>query len=209
MIYSIVVIFVILFSVQATAGEVLEDMIDDLCSSCELNEILSNAHRELKNSVPIYSETKDLLVDGVNTLMREYTEHAASLICVAVREFRDQAVRAGTQSIPNEIYDRFRPFFGQDLLNDIEYRIGQDDELSIQTILFPLGASAITLDHVIVFRSHEYADNLWMWAHELEHVRQVRRYGLDGFCEVYVQDFLSLEEEADKVADHLAADFAR
>jgi hypothetical protein len=203
-IYRFVVIFGILLSGQARASEVLEDIIDDLCSGCGLGEILNDTRNELRTSVPFYSEAEDLLVASIGIFTHEYTERAAPLLCAMIRVSRDRVVEAGTQPIPSEIYARFHSVFGQDLLNDVEYRIGQDDELSIQAMLFPLGADAITLDHVIVFSSRADAEDPWMWAHELEHVKQVRRYGLDGFCKAYLQDFLSLEEDADEVADHLA-----
>src|SRR5262245_60383152 len=36
-------------------------------------------------------------------------------------------------------------------------------------MLLPQEFRAITLNDVVVFSSREYADNLWVWAHELEH----------------------------------------
>ena len=205
MVYRFVVIFGILLSGQARASEVLEDIIDDLCGGCGLGEILNDTRNELRTSVPFYDEAEDLIVASLSIFTHEYTERVAPLLCAMIRVSRDRAVQAGTQPVPREIYARFHSVFGRDFLDDIEYRIGQDDELSIQAMVFPLGADAITLDHMIVFSNRADAEDLWMWAHELEHVKQVRRYGLDGFCEAYLQDFLSLEEEADEVADHLAA----
>lgn len=205
-IYGRVVLFVIAGSWQAIAGSVLGDAMDDLCGNCGLGEALEDAQREVVQAVLTYRQFEEAISKSVETLTRQgIVESGAPLICAAIRNSRDEARRAGTQPIPKEIRDRLSVYFRSEFLNGVEYRVAKDDAISLQTIFFPLGASAITLDHVIVFRSPIPAESLWMWAHELGHVRQVERSGLDGFCKDYLRDFLAVEEEADRVADDVMA----
>jgi hypothetical protein len=191
---------------QAIAGGILADAVDGLCGDCGLGEVVEDAQRKIMQAFPISREAEEVIAKGIERLEREgIAESAAPLICAAIRESRDSAQRAGTQPIPKDLYDQLSFYFGSELLNRIEYRIGEEGDLSLQTVFFPLGVTALTLDHVIVFRSRTSADDLWLWAHELGHVQQVERSGLDGFCAAYLQDFLALEEEADRVADDLTA----
>ena len=89
-----------------------------------------------------------------------------------------------------------RHYFGSEFLSGVEYRVGIDGDLSLQTVVLPFGTTAITSDHVIVFRSRTSAESPWTWAHELGHVKQVERSGLAAFCEDYLRNFLAVEEEA-------------
>jgi hypothetical protein len=57
-------------------------------------------------------------------------------------------------------------------------------------------AVAITLDNVIVFADGRYVADLELWAHELTHVEQYSRMGIDGFASRYVQAHWTLENEA-------------
>jgi hypothetical protein len=36
-----------------------------------------------------------------------------------------------------------------------------------------------------------------LWAHELAHVQQYRKWGIDGFARRYIQDYLAVEQEAE------------
>ena len=44
-----------------------------------------------------------------------------------------------------------------------------------------------------------------MWAHELAHVEQYRRMGVDGFAAAYITDWRAIEREATRRADRVTA----
>ena len=57
--------------------------------------------------------------------------------------------------------------------------------------------TAITLGDVILFKSERLAEtDLKVWAHELTHVMQYERWGVDGFADRYVRDSAAVEQEA-------------
>ena len=205
MIYALAIAFVLAGSGQATAG-LLGDMVDDLCADCGLGEVVEDAQRQVLQAWLAYRDMEEVIAQGVDKLTSAgFVESAAPLLCVAIRESRDSATRAGTQPIPKEMRDQLDPYFGSKFLRGVEYRIGVEGDLSLQTVFLPFGTTAITLDHVIVFRSGPAAESLWTGAHELGHVKQIERSGLDGFCKDYLRNFLVLEAEADRVADDVVA----
>jgi len=55
---------------------------------------------------------------------------------------------------------------------------------------------AVTLGDVILFRDTRLAADPLLWAHELTHVEQYRRLGVEGFALRYVQQAWVLEQEA-------------
>jgi hypothetical protein len=64
---------------------------------------------------------------------------------------------------------------------------------TLQQLALSTRASAITLNTVIVFRVPDEAlvpnrDNLEQWRHELTHVEQYQREGIDGFAAWYMRD---------------------
>ena len=67
-------------------------------------------------------------------------------------------------------------------------------------------AAAITLIDVVLFRSDwDGRHDLKLWAHEMTHVEQYRRWGVDGFAGRYVADSGAVEREAYANADRFEA----
>jgi len=55
----------------------------------------------------------------------------------------------------------------------------------------------MTLGDVILFKTEQMAEaDLKVWAHELTHVMQYQRWGIEGFAERYVRDSAGVEREA-------------
>ncbi len=58
-------------------------------------------------------------------------------------------------------------------------------------------AIALTLGEVVLFKSERLAQSdLQLWAHELTHLMQYQRWGIDGFAERYARDSAAVEREA-------------
>jgi hypothetical protein len=64
------------------------------------------------------------------------------------------------------------------------------------------GLHAMTVDDLIVFSSAPTSSDLWMWAHELHHVRQYQERGtIYQFALWYVNDCEAVERAADDRAN--------
>ncbi len=61
---------------------------------------------------------------------------------------------------------------------------------------------AMTVDDLIIFSSTPSISDIWMWAHELHHVRQYRALGsIDAFAVAYMGDCEAIEKAADDRAN--------
>jgi hypothetical protein len=89
-------------------------------------------------------------------------------------------------------------YFPPALLQRCRFATGISRTLTMPALAFSYGdASAITLGDVVLFKSERIADtDLKVWAHELTHVMQYQRWGVDGFAERYVRDSAAVEREA-------------
>jgi hypothetical protein len=64
------------------------------------------------------------------------------------------------------------------------------------------GLHAVTVDDLIVFSSAPSSSDLWMWAHELHHVRQYHERGtILEFARWYLSDCEAVEQAADDRAN--------
>lgn len=135
--------------------------------------------------------------------MRQQAEtYAAPLLRDAILRSREEALKAGTQPIPPAIRARLKGYYPEALLDRVRWRAGGGSEVSLQLNVIQYGdRAAITLNEVVVFaRAADAQADAALWAHELLHVDQFRRWGVDGFATRYVHDFRVVEAEADKAA---------
>jgi hypothetical protein len=128
---------------------------------------------------------------------------AAQLLAQWIAESRQQILAAGTRPIPPQIIQGLTGYFAPALLHEVRYRSGGGTELSLPALAFRYGdAAALTLVDVVMFNAEADAQtDLKLWAHELTHVMQYRRWGLDGFAARYVADSNAVEREAYANAD--------
>jgi hypothetical protein len=145
---------------------------------------------------------------------------------------RNAAANTAVQSIPDNIRTRLAPLFPPHVLHKARYTTDVGAVGSLQWFTHEQqDGGAITLDNIIVFFDGrdvncEYADPqkkaacIWLWAHELEHVLQYDRLGIEGFAQAYVDqtcilpgndmhggyesDRCQIERWADKKANLLA-----
>ena len=120
----------------------------------------------------------------------------ARTLANGIRQARDETVKAGVQPIPPAMRKQLAAVFPIELLDRVRYRVGKDGSLAMQA--FQYGhVQAMTLIDVVVFRNEtEALTNDVLWAHELTHVRQYDRWGLEEFARRYIGDHRAVEAEA-------------
>ena len=120
---------------------------------------------------------------------------------------RQQAIADGVRPIPVSVYRALLGYFPADVLQRCRFAAGASQALALPALAFSYGdATAITLGEVILFKSERVAEgDLKVWAHELTHVMQYQRWGIDGFAERYVRDSAAVEHEAIENATRFSA----
>jgi len=138
---------------------------------------------------------------------QQFGNVAAGLLAQWITASRQQALAAGTEPVPPLIVRGLTGYFQPGLEHAVRWRGAGTTELSLPGLAFQYGdAAAITLIDVVLFRSDADArHDLKLWAHELTHVEQYRRWGVDGFATRYVIDSAAVEREAYANADRFEA----
>jgi len=136
-------------------------------------------------------------------LFPELANGAAHLVAQWIDTSRLEALQRGVRPIPLEIDQAMRGYFSDSLLARVRYTVGSADGMTLPALAFSYGdVAALTLDDIIVFRDdHAAQTDLKLWAHELTHVEQYRRWGLQGFAAHYARNPASVESEAYRNAD--------
>jgi hypothetical protein len=124
------------------------------------------------------------------------TAVAAGLLADWIIASRDVALAEGTDAMPPAIRKALAGYVPEDVLDATRWRAGGGGG-SLQQGMFTFGDSpAITLDQVIVFDSPSDAKDPKLWAHEIMHVIQYRRWGIQEFARRYITDYSDVEAEA-------------
>ncbi len=123
---------------------------------------------------------------------------AASALANALVTSRDAAWAAGTRPIPPHIRQALLTWYPAELLDSVEYRTGIIEDATLQSLSIRFGeATAVTTIDTITFANAWDAENdIALWAHEVKHVEQFRRWGLMEFARAYVIDHQAVEAEA-------------
>ena len=125
-------------------------------------------------------------------------DYAGSALGALIDAARQQAIADGVRPVPPGVYRSLLGYFPAALLQKCRYAVGNARALTLPALAFAYGdATAITLGDVVLFRNERIAeDDLKVWAHELTHVMQYQRWGIQGFAERYVRDSAGVEREA-------------
>lgn len=128
---------------------------------------------------------------------------ASSLLATLIQAGRDAAIANGVKPVPPRIYSKLLGYFPDALLRKVRYASGHADVITIPGLAMNYGhIDAVTLGDVIMFREDRAAHNdAKLWAHELTHVMQYERWGIEGFAKRYLQDYDAVEREARDNAD--------
>ncbi|MHC8339322.1 eCIS core domain-containing protein [Pseudomonas sp. HLT2-19-2] len=180
-------------SIQVMAGGVLGDLVNVVVPGA--GTTLDQAHDQVKKTIPIYGQAEETVSHTVNEAVVQAT---APLLQQAIVSSRDDALSQGVRPIPQEIRHNLTGFISDADMNAARYRVQGGGDLTLQVNSLKYGdANAITLDYVIVFKNENdalYSPNLW--AHELTHVGQYRRWGIQDFAIHYVRNYRAVEDEA-------------
>jgi hypothetical protein len=130
-------------------------------------------------------------------------EHGARLLATLIQSARETAIANGVKPVPPQIHTALLGFFPDAILRKVHYASGHADHIGIPGMAMSYGhIDAITLADVILFREDRAAHtDAKLWAHELTHVMQYERWGIDGFATRYLQDYDAVEREARDNAD--------
>jgi hypothetical protein len=116
---------------------------------------------------------------------------------------RESAISSGVKPVPVRIHGALLGFFPDALLRKVRYASGHADAISIPGLAMSYGhIDGVTLGDVILFRDDDAArTDAKLWAHELTHVMQYERWGIEGFARHYLLDYDAVEQEARDNAD--------
>jgi hypothetical protein len=134
-------------------------------------------------------------------------DYAASALAALIDDARRRAIADGVRPVPPAVYRSLLGYFPADLLRKCHFATGTASALTLPALAFSYGdATAITLGDVVLFKNEHVAEtDLKVWAHELTHVMQYQRWGIEGFAERYVRDSAAVEQEAIDNANRFAA----
>jgi Domain of unknown function (DUF4157) len=137
----------------------------------------------------------------------ELQVYAGTALGALIDGARQQAIADGVRPIPSPVYRSLLGYFPAALLRKVRFAVGNSSALSLPALAFSYGdATAITLGDVVLFKNERVAEtDLKVWAHELTHVMQYQRWGIEGFADRYVRDSGAVEQEAIDNANRFAA----
>jgi Domain of unknown function (DUF4157) len=199
--YSILLL-VVVHTITPASAQGFATWLGDRVGLGNVGRALDNANREAKKTVPIYGQAEEAVVGAGRHLVTEATvESTAPILKNLILASRQDALNAGARPLPPEVIWEFNGFYGSDVLGAY-WRVGQGHDLSLQANAFRFGdRAAIALDTVLVFRSPGEANSVWLWAHELAHIEQYRRWGIDNFVKRYIRNHEAIEADANRRAD--------
>ena len=112
------------------------------------------------------------------------------------RTAHDTALQNGAQPMPDAIKAKLKGVFPDEVLNKVTFTVGGQDSMIAQAFSYG-DVLAITFIDTVVFRQADAAQtDDALWAHELTHVMQYDRWGVDEFARRYARDYKAVEDEA-------------
>lgn len=126
-------------------------------------------------------------------------DYAGGALARMIEASRERAIADGVRPMPPGVQRALLGFFPDGLLRRVRYGVAPEQgRLALPLLAFSYGdAAAITLVDVVLFRQEHVAQtDLVLWAHELTHVMQYERWGVEGFAQRYVRDHDGVEKEA-------------
>ncbi len=132
--------------------------------------------------------------------------YASSTLAGLINGARQQAIADGVRPVPAQVYRSMLGYFPAALLQKCRFATGRPPALDVPALGLSYGdPTAIALADIVLFKTQRAADaDLKVWAHQLTHVMQYQRWGLEGFAQRYVHDCAAVEQEATDNASRFA-----
>ncbi len=180
---------------QKLQGELRKHLGDDFADAVEIARLPTKIERQLiihsPDTLKAVVETGDLMVLVAGPL--------AAAIHQAIEKYKGTASRFLSLST-----SFLSTTFPGKHLSKVRYVVDKDIT-SLPGIINRLkhessGNHAVAIGQIIVFAQEPDADDIFFWAHEIQHTVQYARMGVEKFAAEYIKDYKSLENEADQVA---------
>ncbi|MDP9414959.1 MAG: DUF4157 domain-containing protein [Pseudomonadota bacterium] len=122
---------------------------------------------------------------------------SGAALALAIRLGRIEAMRSGTQPVPDRLKRRFRKHYPDDVLDEARWTVAEPGSRLARVLArWPVREGAVTLGNVIVFKTEGASKNHGLFAHELVHVGQYEKLGINEFARRYAENPAPIEEEA-------------
>jgi hypothetical protein len=134
-------------------------------------------------------------------------ERGSGLLAELIQSGREVAIANGVRPMPPRVHSALLGYFPDAMLRKVRFASGHADTITIPGLAMTYGhIDAVTLADVILFRDDDAArTDVKLWAHELTHVMQYERWGVEGFAMRYLQDCETVEQEARDNAQRFVA----
>lgn len=164
----------------------------------------------LAASAPRLVESYDGARQSLSSTGLHMSRISGPVLAAAIRFSRWKGRQQGSRPVPERISAALGPHFPPGMLGQVRW-VSLDRELrGIRLDEGCIGVEgAMTLGDTIVFSSAQAATSVELWAHELTHVEQYSRLGLDRFARAYAADRSRLEREAESNGARVAEQVAR
>jgi hypothetical protein len=199
-VYASLAVALVMVPMPGNAGGLLGDGVEILCGGCGAGKEMNRISKQAKKDFEPYRRVEEGISEPIRKGFRELNgEVDGPILADWIRASRRDAISAGVEPIPAQIRAELTGFIPEAILNKVRFRVGWGNEMALPALSFRFGdAAAITLDNVVMFRSWDDASNdLTLWAHELTHVQQYHKWGIDKFAKRYVKDHDDVEAEAE------------
>jgi len=124
-------------------------------------------------------------------------------LALAIRAEKE-SIRKNCLPVPPLVAAKLSRFFPSDVFSGVCYAFVRNGFTLSDFAIKDAEMAAITFEDAIVFRDAWAANDPVLWSHELTHVMQYRRLGVEGFAALYPVAFDQLEQEA-RLFDQFAA----
>lgn len=133
--------------------------------------------------------------------------HTGPALATAIRLARTEALRSKAQRIPADLKRALRRHYPRAVLDRARWIVAAPQSRLGQLLArWPVKEGAVTLDEIIVFKTPRAAGDRRLFAHELAHVDQYRKLGIDGFAARYAAHREQMEGEARAKAELVMSD---
>jgi hypothetical protein len=121
-----------------------------------------------------------------------------------IRRAKEQA-RQHCSPMPSQVTSELSRFFPSNLFAGVCWAVVGNGSTLDSWAIHDGGMAAITLEDVVVFRTSQDGFDPILWSHELTHVLQYRRLGIEGFAALYSSGGWDAMEQEARNVDQLVA----